>query len=283
MDYLTHRGIKIPLIGFGTYRLGTDESKLSSEVLTVKEGIEHFGMTLIDTAEVYGDGNSEQFIGKIIKDYDRKDFFIVDKILPENARNNRYFESCKNSLERLGTDYIDLYLLHWREDTELQSVVHGMEDLKSRSIIKNWGVSNFDTDDMKELFDCKNGSNCFCNQILYNVRSRGPEYELIPWCKENGVLTMAYSPLCHNKDGLLSVINHPTIAEIAAKENKTPQSLLLSFVIRNEDIITVFKTSDVNRLRSNMRNVFSPVTAEDLNTLSEFFPPPDKPTELEKI
>ena len=283
MEYLLHRGIKIPLIGFGTYRLGVEKSKETAEISTIKEGIHKFGMTLIDTAEVYGDGKSEEFVGRILKDYDRKDFFIVDKILPQNARNNDYITSCRNSLKRLGTDYIDLYLLHWREDLELQNVVEGMESLKSEGLIKNWGVSNFDTDDMKELFNCKNGSNCFCNQILYNICTRGPEYELISWCKEHDVLVMAYSPLCHNKDSLVSVINHPTVAEISARENKTPQSLLLSFVIRNKDVITVFKTSDVNRLRSNMRNVFSPVTAENLNALSKFFSPPDKPTELEKI
>ena len=283
MDYLTHRGIKIPLIGFGTYRLGFDESNLSSEILTVKEGIERFGMTLIDTAEVYGDGKSECFIGKIIKDYDRKDFFIVDKILPGNAQNNGYITSCSNSLKRLGTDYIDLYLLHWREDLELQSVVDGMEDLKSKGLIKNWGVSNFDTKDMKELFECKNGFNCFCNQILYNICTRGPEYELIPWCKEHDVLIMAYSPLCHNKDALLSITQNPIIKDIAAKENKSPQSLLLSFVIRNKDIITVFKTSDVNRLNSNMQKVFTPISDDDLTVLSKVFKAPDRPTPLEKI
>ena len=239
--------------------------------------------SLIDTAEVYGDGKSEEFVGKILKSYDRKNFFIVDKILPGNARNNDYITSCSNSLKRLGTDYIDLYLLHWRENLELQSVVDGMEDLKSKGLIKNWGVSNFDTEDMKELFACKNGSNCFCNQILYNTCTRGPEYELIPWCKEHDVLVMAYSPLCHNKDNLMPLVQNPIIKDIAVSENKTPQSLLLSFVLRNKDIIAIFKTSDISHLNSNMKNVFSPISVDDLTALSQVFKAPDRPTELEKI
>ena len=283
MDYLTHRGTKIPLIGFGTYRLGIDESKSTSEILTVKEGIEQFGMTLIDTAECYGDGKSEIFIGNIIKNYDREDFFIVDKILPQNAKNDDYFASCQKSLDRLGIQSVDLYLLHWREGLELQSVVNAMESLVSSGMIRHWGVSNFDTSDMIELFACENGSNCFCNQILYNICTRGPEYDLIPWCKEHNVLIMAYSPLCHYKENRQEITCNSFIRNIADNENKTPESLMLSFVIRNKDIVTVFKTSDIKRLNNNMKNVFSPISEENNKTLSQFFKIPTKRTKLKTI
>ncbi|MBR7070622.1 MAG: aldo/keto reductase [Clostridia bacterium] len=283
MKYLVHRGIKIPLIGFGSYGFGLDSQTARSEENTVRSGVESFGMTLIDTAESYGDGAGERFLGKIIKDFNRNDLFIVDKILPENAEKNGFFTSCRNSLDRLGVDSIDLYLLHWREGLALQGVVDGMEELVQSGMIKHWGVSNFDTADMAELFDCVNGENCFCNQILYNICTRGPEYELIPWCKEHDVLVMAYSPLCHGEKDRLAVARHPRVADIARRENKTPESLMLSFVIRNNDLVTVFKTSDINRLKNNMQNVFAPITKENDKALSQLFQAPDRRTKLKTI
>ena len=283
MEHLIHKGVRIPLIGLGTYGFGLNEKTILSEENTVKRCIEKYGMTLIDTAECYGDGKSETFIGNIIKNYDREDFFIVDKILPQNAKNDDYFASCKKSLDRLGIQSIDLYLLHWREGLELQSVVNAMESLVSSGMIKHWGVSNFDTSDMIELFACENGSNCFCNQILYNICTRGPEYDLIPWCKEHGVLIMAYSPLCHYKENRQEITCNSFIQNIADNENKTPESLMLSFVIRNRDIVTVFKTSDIKRLDNNMKNVFSPISEENNKTLSQFFKTPTKRTKLKTI
>ena len=186
MEYLIQKGVSIPLIGFGSYGLGSDPDTAAEEAQTLRAGIERSGMTLIDTAESYGDGASEAFVGRIIQDYDRDRFLIVDKILPEHAAKGGYLSSCRRSLDRLGVNQIDLYLLHWREGLALQGVVDGMEDLVRRGLIKHWGVSNFDTEDMQELFACRNGANCFCNQILYNLRARGPEYELIPWCQAHG-------------------------------------------------------------------------------------------------
>ncbi len=283
MEYLIHKSIKIPLIGFGTYGLGLYDEITAEEENTVKAGIERFDMTLIDTAESYGNGASESFIGRIIKNYDRERFFIVDKILPENAFEDGFFTSCRKSIDRLGVDYIDLYLLHWREGLKLQSVVDGMENLVHSGMIKHWGVSNFDIDDMKELFDCENGDNCFCNQILYNISTRGAEYELIPWCKGHGVLVMAYSPLCHRCSDRLTVVENPLVKDIAALENKTSESLMLSFVIRDKDIVTVFKTSKKDRLFVNMQNVFSPITEEHYCALSQLFKSPQRRIKLKTI
>lgn len=283
MEYLIHRDVTIPLIGFGTYGLGSNPGSAAEEEKTVRAGIERYGMTLIDTAESYGDGASESFVGRIIRDYDRERFLIVDKILPENAAKGGYFTSCRRSLDLLGVDQIDLYLLHWREGLELQGVVDGMERLVQSGMIKHWGVSNFDTEDMKELFACRNGDHCFCNQILYNLRARGAEYELIPWCQAHDVLVLAYSPLCHRHEDRITVAEDPLVRMISEGEGKTPESLMLSFVIRNKDLAAVFKTSRIDRLRGNMRNVFSPIGEEHLIALSRIYKAPDKPTKLETI
>lgn len=283
MEYLKHRGVKIPLIGIGTFGLGFNANNSATEENTVRTAIETFGMTLIDTAESYGDGASELFLSGIIKDYPRENLFIVDKIHPENAEKNAYSDSCRRSLDRLGIAAIDLYLLHWREDLELGRVADSMEELVRKGLIKHWGVSNFDTDDMTELFDRDNGKYCFCNQILYNIATRSPEYELIPWCKNNDVLVTAYSPLCHSNARRLSVVQNPIVIDVAKRTGKTPESLMLSFIIGTSGVTTVFKTSDISRLKNNMQNVFSPISDEDLNALSRVFKAPRKRTKLKTI
>ena len=283
MNYLNHRGIKLPLIGFGTWRLGDKPSLETQEIKTFQYGINNYDMTIIDTAEMYGDGKSEILVGKIIKNIDRNKLFIVDKILPSNAKNGKYIESCKKSLKLIGLDYFDLYLLHWKADVDLQDMVNQMEELVSIGLIKNWGVSNFDLFEMKELFKCNNGKNCFCNQILYNIGVRGPEYALIPWCKENDVLIMAYSPLYNNSYDRNRYVNDETLIKISKDENKSVESLMLSFVIRNKDIVTVFKTSNINHLNINMKNVFNELSNDSLKLIDDKFPVPNHETKLLKI
>lgn len=269
MEYLIHRGEKIPLIGFGTYRLGNNER--SAEVRTIRYGIDRFGMTLLDTAEMYGSGLSD-----IISDCDRDSLFIVDKILPSNAEKGLYRECCQQSLERLGTDHIDLYLLHWRGNVDMQDMVNNMELLKESGMIRHWGVSNFDTHEMEKLFSCRNGSDCFCDQVLYNISERGAEYDLIPWCKAHDVLVMAYSPLCNSRAARTAVANDDIIKRIAANEQKTPESLMLSFAVRNKDVVTVFKTSSIGHLDLNMQNVFVPISGEDMAKLAQHYALPTK-------
>lgn len=277
MEYLIFKDERIPLIGFGSYRF-TD-----SDTDALIYGIGKCGMSLIDTAEMYGDGSSEEALGKVVSAVDRKSLFIVDKILPGNAKKGLYLESCMRSLERLKTDYIDLYLLHWRGDTDLADMVYNMESLVSAGLIRHWGVSNFDTCDMEELFMVEGGSDCFCDQILYNLASRGAEYDLIPWLKEHGVMPMAYSPLCNSSKARVKVTSDEIVKEIAGKEMKTPESLMLSFIVRNRDIVTVFKTSSADHVEGNMRNVFEAVPAEDLKALEQRFPAPCSKCPLEKI
>ena len=274
MDYLTHRNTVLPRIGFGTYTLGDDEGRRQNEIATMRYGIEHYGMTLIDTAEMYGLGLSEKRVGEIIAPYPRNSLFIVDKILPENAMAGRYVESCRRSLALVGVDYFDLYLLHWREDVDLQDMVDNMEQLVRMGLIRRWGVSNFDVDDMEELFACKGGAHCFCNQILFNLGARGPEYDLIPWCIEHDVLLMAYSPLYNNADDRRRVTDSASVRLVAEREQKTPESLMLSFVAGTAGVITMFKTASMAHLEGNMRNVFRPIDAEDMALLSADFPAP---------
>ena len=283
MEYIIHRGVKIPIIGFGTYRLGDNEKDLDKELNTYNFGINNYDMTLIDTAEMYGEGKSEKVVGKIIKDYEREKLFIIDKILPDNAKKGLYEESCRKSLELVGTSYFDLYLLHWKSSVNLQEMVYEMENLVKKGLIKRWGVSNFDTFEMEELFKCDKGCNCFCNQILYNIGVRGPEYDLIPWCKAHDVLVMAYSPLYNNSIDRMKYTNDEVIKEVAIKEDKTPESLMLSFVIRNRDIVTIFKTSNIDHLNNNMKNVFRKIDKENLDKLDEKYQKPKQKTILLKI
>ena len=283
MDYLIHRGVKLPLIGFGTWTLGDNVNLEKNEIDTFLYGINNMGMTLIDTAEMYGDGKSETVVGKIVKNCDRDKLFIIDKILPQNAIKGRYIDSCKKSLELVGVDYFDLYLLHWKNKVDLQDMVYQMENLVSLGLIKRWGVSNFDVFEMEELFKCDKGSNCFCNQVLYNIGARGPEFDLIPWCKEHDVLFMAYSPLYNNSLDRNKYVNDINLIEIAKSENKTVESLMLSFVVRNKDIVTIFKTSKEEHLISNMKNVFERIKDDSLLKINKYYPSPTKKVELLKI
>ena len=281
MEYVIHRGVRIPLIGFGTYRLGS--CGRSAETETLKYGICELGMTLLDTAEMYGGGLSEEILGSVISSTDRSSLFIVDKILPSNAEKGLYRSCCQQSLKRLGVDCIDLYLLHWKGNVRLQEMVGSMESLVKEGLIKHWGVSNFDTHEMEQLFECENGSNCFCDQILYNIAERGAEYDLIPWCREHDVLVMAYSPLCNCCEARTKVTDDPLIISAAAGEGKTPESLMLSFVVRDRDIVTVFRTSGKEHLNMDMQNVFGEIPAEDMAAISEKYCPPAEKYPLEKI
>ncbi|MBQ8966104.1 aldo/keto reductase [Ruminococcus sp.] len=281
MEYLTHRGEKLPLIGFGTYRLG--EREPAEEADTLRYGIEKLGMTLIDTAEMYGSGLSEELLRPVIKGYDRSLLFIIDKILPENAEKGLYRECCQRSLERLGTDCIDLYLLHWRGGVDMQDMVDNMEILVRDGLIRHWGVSNFDTHEMEELLACKNGANCFCDQILYNLTERGAEYDLIPLCREHDVLVIAYSPLCNCCSARMAAAGDEVVKAMAEREGKTPESLMLSFAVRQRDMVTIFKTSGIPHLLWDMQNVFLPIPEGDMAALSARFAPPEKKYPLEKI
>ncbi|MBO5770579.1 MAG: aldo/keto reductase [Spirochaetales bacterium] len=273
MKYLTHRGIKLPLVGIGSWFIGENPSKRGEEIASFLHGIEEYSMTLIDTAEMYGYGESEKLIAEVLKKKDREDLFIVDKILPNNAEPGVFRRAFERSLRRLGTDYIDLYLLHWWTGQDLQFVIDEMENLKSRGLIKEWGVSNFDVDEMEELLACDGGENCFVNQVLYNITSRGIEYDLIPYLKEHDILPMAYSPLANNMSLRRRFTMNSEVQKICKETGLSPEALMLSFVIRNGDIITAPKAGSRAHVDLNMKCLdfdIKPYMAK----LDGSFPPP---------
>ncbi|MDE6625838.1 MAG: aldo/keto reductase [Lachnospiraceae bacterium] len=281
---MENNSVMVPSVGFGSWCIGDDVRKRNSEIEVMQYGFHHFGMKLFDTAEMYGDGRSEQVIGEFLQSVPRENVFVVDKILPKHAVQNRYEECCIRSLERLKTSYIDLYLLHWRGNVELQEMVDEMEGLVEKGLIRYWGVSNFDVRDMEELFCCQRGNHCFANQVLYNLSSRGVEYDLIPWCVERGVMVMAYSPLGNSAEERNRMAVHPVVKQLASDKRVSAEALLLKFVTRTEKVTAVFKTSSVAHLRDNMSGMKDIEFSEgDMIRLNAAFPPPEKKMPLEKI
>lgn len=280
------RDDEFPMVGVGTWCIGDEGALVQKEINCIKTAVEECGMTLIDTAEMYGyekGGASERLVGKALEKIGREKVFLVDKILPENAYKGNFEKCVRRSLERTGAEYFDLYLLHWRANTVLQDVVDEMEALVEKGLIKRWGVSNFDVDDMEELFACQNGNHCYANQFLYNISSRGVEYDLIPWCKEHNVLPMIYSPLGDTREKQLEILENPAIKELCEKKDISITNLMLKFVIRNRDLITIFKTSSIDHLKENIKTLEDGLTDEDMAVIDSVFAPPTEKMPLEKI
>lgn len=283
MRYIKHREYELPVLGIGTYRIGGVPALQSGELKILQKMRRDYNFSLIDTAEMYGAGRSELLVGEFFKEQKREDWFVVDKIMPNNAVPGSFEQHCRESLKRLGIDYLDLYLLHWRDRVNLQSMVFEMEKLVSKGLIRHWGVSNFDVSDMEDLYHCEGGSNCFANQFLYNLSSRGVEYDLIPWCKEHDVLIMTYSPLGNENMKREAMTKDPNVISIAERHKVPVEAVVLSFVIRNNDLIAVFKTSSHNHLVDNMKVLDVQLDDEDMELLERSFPAPKKKESLKKI
>lgn len=273
----------LPQIGVGTWCIGDDSNKAAQEIECITTAINKFQMTLIDTAQMYGNGLSEHIVGEVIKRVDRQKIFVIDKILPENAYKGNFEKQVKQSLKLTNCEYFDLYLLHWREDTILQDVVDEMEMLVKKGYIKHWGVSNFDVDDMEDLFKCRNGNKCFANQILYNIYSRGIEYDLLPWCSKHDVLPIIYSPMGNVREKQIELMADKTLKDICDRNDISINSLMLKFVIRNENLITIFKTSSIKHLEENLKDIDEKLTDKDLKLIDRAYPSPSCKVALEKI
>lgn len=276
-NIIRFNNIEFNRLGIGTYNFGFD---YENEKRIILEAFKN-GVFMIDTAEMYENGKSEVAIGKSIKEIERNRLFIIGKILPNNINN--YLDSCKSSLKRLNIDYFDLYLLHWKDNVKLDDFVNKMEHLKALGLIKNWGVSNFDVSDLEELFKIPNGNKCFVNQCLYNVVERGVEYDLIPWCKKNNVLFMAYSPLCNNKINREKALNSNSLKQIAKKYNTNIETIMLAFILRNENINTICKTSNLSHLYNNLNALNIKLDEFDLKMIDMEFNPPTSKIPLQKI
>ena len=269
-------GEKVPVLGQGTWTMGDDRQRRDEEIAALRLGID-LGMTLIDTAEVYGNGASEQLVGEAIAGR-RNEVYLVSKVLPSNASRRGTVRACERSLVRLGTDRIDLYLLHWRGHHGLHETVRGMEELRSAGKIRHWGVSNLDHTEMEDLVRIENGRHCATNQLLYNLARRGVEYDLLPWCREQGMPVMAYSRLDEGK-----LITHPAVTKVAAAHDATPAQIALAWLLRRDGVIAIPKTANERRVRENAASLGLTLNADDLALLDDAFPPPSRPEPLEMI
>ena len=273
-------GSEIPALGQGTWHLGERPERAAEERAALVAGLEA-GSTLIDTAEMYGEGAAEELVGRALADaacagIPREQVFLVSKVYPWNAGGARLRESCEASLRRLGMDYLDLYLLHWPGDVPLEETVAGMEALRERGLIRRWGVSNFGVDHMRELWRVPGGRACAVNQVLYHVASRGVEFDLLPWMRSHGVAAMAYCPLA--EAGALSggILDDPLLAEIARAHGAdvTPAQVLLAFVLRDSTTVAIPKAARAVHARENAVAPGLVLTDAELAALDDAWPAP---------
>ncbi|HXE85584.1 MAG TPA: aldo/keto reductase [Hyphomicrobiaceae bacterium] len=267
-------GDKVPVLGLGTWRMGERRSERAAEVAAIRLGLE-LGITLIDTAEMYGDGGAEEAIAEAIAGR-RDNLFIVSKVYPHNASRAGTVAACERSLKRLRTDRLDLYLLHWRGSEPLADTVAAFERLKAGGKIRNWGVSNFDTGDMKELAGLPKGAGCASNQVLYHLGSRGIEWQLLDTCRKANVMVMAYSPL-----GQGPLLRKPALKKIADKHGVDPAAIALAWVLRQPGVVAIPKAVRPEHVRANMQALDVKLDADDLKALDAAFPPPQRATPLD--
>lgn len=273
-------GTRIPVVGQGTWQMGDQESKRTLEIDSLRTGIE-LGMTLIDTAEMYGDGNSERLVGKAIAPYKREDLFLVSKVYPWNAGEDKMESSCRQTLKRLNTDFLDLYLLHWPGSVPLAETIESFEKLKAKGLIRRWGVSNFDLPHLKRLLDIKGGQNAATVQNLYHLGSRGVEFDLMPWLKEKNIPFMAYCPLAQAGRLRAGLIDSPEVQAIALKRDVTPYQILLAFVLTKPGVITIPKASTPDHVKENRQAADILLSEKELAILDMAFPKPDHAVPLD--
>jgi diketogulonate reductase-like aldo/keto reductase len=256
--------------------MGDDPAERADELRALCVGLD-LGLTLIDTAEMYGDGASEELVAEAI-DGRRDEVFLVTKVLPSNASRNGTIEACERSLKRLGTDHVDLYLLHWRGRLPLGRTIEAFEELIDAGKIRSWGVSNFDVVDLAEVLTIAGGDAVQTDQVLYNLAHRGIEFELLPWCRERGLPVMAYSPIDRG-----SLVVNPVVVEIAEKHQATPGQVALAWVLRQNDVCAIPKAAIAEHVRENRRALELELDSEDVKLIDEAFPAPSRPEPLEVI
>ncbi|EJK82186.1 aldo/keto reductase [Rhizobium sp. AP16] len=269
-------GITVPALGQGTWNMGENAARAKDEIASLKTGLD-LGMTLLDTAEMYANGGSEEIVGRAIEGR-RDEVFLVSKVYPHNASRKGTIEACERSLKRMKTDRIDLYLLHWRGEHPLAETVAAFESLKASGKIGAWGVSNFDVGDMEELFAVPNGRNVASNQVLYNLARRGIEYDVLPWCQERNIPIMAYSPIEQGR-----LLHHPDLIHIAKTYQATPAQVALAFLLERDGVIAIPKSSNTQRVAENRDAVSLDISDEDWATLDAAFPPPSRKKPLEML
>jgi diketogulonate reductase-like aldo/keto reductase len=269
-------GEPVPVLGQGTWHMGEDRRRREAEIAALRVGLD-LGLTLIDTAEMYGSGGAEELVGEAIAGR-RDDVFLVSKVLPEHATKRGTIAALERSLQRLATDRLDLYLLHWRGDVPLEATVEAFTTLLKAGKIRHWGVSNFDVADMKELEGIPGGSAVATDQVLYNLTRRGIEWDLLPWCRARRIPIMAYSPIEQGR-----MLKHPVLKKMAARRGATPAQIALAWLLREDLMMVIPKAATPEHVRENRAALDIRLTDQDLAELDRAFPPPDGPRPLEML
>ena len=272
-------GSAIPVLGQGTWYMGENPIQKKREIDALRLGMD-LGITLIDTAEMYADGGAEEIVGQAILGR-RAEAFLVSKVYPHNADRRGMQAACERSLRRLGSDYIDLYLLHWRGSVPLGETIEALESLKKAGKIRDFGVSNFDRNDMQEASGLPGAEQIAVNQVLYNLMRRGPEWDLLPWCRQRSVPVMAYSPLESGANEQRRMLHNPHLKEIARRHDASAAQIALAWLLRQEQVIAIPKAVDPAHVRENRASLDIVLTAQDLLELDQAFPAPLRSTPLD--
>lgn len=266
-------GAKMPAFGLGTWRMGNERGRRKQETDAIAHAID-IGYPMIDTAEMYGEGAAEEAIADALVGRRRDAVYLVSKVYPHNASRPGTIAACERSLKRLKTERIDLYLLHWRGQHSLSETLEGFERLREDGKIAEYGVSNFDRDDMEE-WTALDGGRCGTNQVMYNLARRGIEFDLIPWQRQNGIPVMAYSPLDQGP-----LLRHPTLKAIAGRHGATPAQIALAWLLGQEGMVAIPKSADRSRVSENFGALKVKLTDADVAELDRAFPPPKRKTSL---
>ncbi|WP_151995476.1 aldo/keto reductase [Buttiauxella massiliensis] len=271
----------LPAIGQGTWYMGENAAQRMDEVNALRAGID-LGLRLIDTAEMYADGEAEKVVGEAISGR-RDEVFLVSKVYPWNASGQQAIAACEASLKRLKTDYLDLYLLHWRGDIPPQDTVSVMQQLIEHGKIRCWGVSNLDYADMQELWNTAGGRGCATNQVLYHLASRGIEHDLLPWCQQQHMPVMAYCPLAQAGRLRSGLMNHPALNELANRKGVSVAQLLLAWVIHHDGVMAIPKAGSVAHVKENAAALEIALSQEEIALMEKAFPAPGRKTPLDMV
>lgn len=269
-------GIAIPVLGMGTWQMGENAHNRQSEIDALRHGL-NLGLFLIDTAEMYGEGGAEEVVAQAIADQ-RAKVFLVSKVYPHNASKQGAIAACERSLKRLNTDYLDLYLLHWRGSVPLAETLEAFQTLQKAGKIRSYGVSNFDTEDMEEAVQLTGGIGIATNQILYNLVRRGIELNLLPWCRKEGIPIMAYSPIEQGR-----LLNSRILKTIAQDRGVTAAQVAVAWLLRQDNVIVIPKSSCIDHVEENRAALDLKLSAEELAALDTAFPVPIKPVPLQML
>lgn len=271
-------GVEVPIIGQGTWMIDGNSEKESRAIQTLRLGLD-LGMNHIDTAEMYGNEHVEELVGEAIAGR-RDDIFLVSKVLPSNASYEGTIKACKRSLKRLKTDWLDLYLLHWRGSYPLSETMRAMEKLVAEGLVKYIGVSNFDVEDLKEAEQVLQTEQIACNQVLYNLRDRGIERRLLPYCSKKRIAIVGYAPFGHGNFPSPSSREGKLLIEIGRRHNRTPKQVALNYLTRHPSTFTIPKTTRSERVRENSGGVGWQLTEDEVNEIDRAFPLPLSGTPL---